>query len=75
MKVQPISNSYRNVNTNNTNRRDVNFGWFGGPMEQNIASKSSKIKDFKNTLFAIKLTLKDTIDTIFSGLFRSKNTH
>lgn len=74
MKIQAINNNIPKTNAN-INKRNVNFGWFGGPMEQNIASKSPKIKDFKNTLFAIKLTLKDTIDTIFSGLFRSKNTH
>lgn len=74
MKIQAINNNIPKTNAN-INKRNVNFGWFGGPMEQNIASKSSKIKDFKNTLFAIKLTLKETIDIIFSGLFRSKNTH
>ena len=74
MKIQAINNNIPKTNAN-INKKNVNFGWFGGPMEQNIASKSSKIKDFKNTLFAIILTLKETIDTIFSGLFRSKNTH
>ncbi len=74
MKIQAINSVMPKTNTK-ASSKNVTFGWFGGPMEQNIASKSSKIKDFKNTLFAIKLTLKDTIDTIFSGLFRSKNTH
>ena len=74
MKIQAINNNIQKTNAN-INKRNVNFGWFGGAMEQNVALKSSKIKDFKNTLFAIKPALKDTIDTIFSGLFRSKNTH
>ena len=53
MKVQPISNSYRNVNTNNTNRRDVNFGWFGGPMEPISTTQKHSIK--KSVLFANSL--------------------
>ncbi len=62
MKVQPISNSYRNVNTNNTNRRDVNFGWFGGPMEPISTTQKYSIK--KSVLFAnsfIKDVIKDVI--------------
>lgn len=62
MKVQPISNSYRNVNTNNTNRRDVNFGWFGGPMEPISTIQKHSIK--KSVLFAnsfIKDVIKDVI--------------
>lgn len=59
MKVQPISNSYRNVNTN---RRDVNFGWFGGPMEPISTTQKHSIK--KSVLFAnsfIKDVIKDVI--------------
>lgn len=62
MKVQPISNSYRNINTNNTNRRDVNFGWFGGPMEPISTTQKHSIK--KSVLFAnsfIKDVIKDVI--------------
>lgn len=62
MKVQPISNSYRNVNTNNTNRRDVNFGWFGGSMEPISTTQKHSIK--KSVLFAnsfIKDVIKDVI--------------
>lgn len=62
MKVQPISNSYRNVNANNTNRRDVNFGWFGGPMEPISTTQKHSIK--KSVLFAnsfIKDVIKDVI--------------
>lgn len=55
MKVQPISNSYRNVNTN---RRDVNFGWFGGPMEPISTTQKHSIK--KSILFANSL-IKDVI--------------
>ncbi len=55
MKVQPISNSYRNVNTN---RRDVNFGWFGGPMEPISTTQKHSIK--KSVLFANSL-IKDVI--------------
>ena len=58
MKVQPISNSYRNVNTNNTNRRDVTFGWCGGPMDSISTTQKHSIK--KSVLFANSL-IKDVI--------------
>ena len=33
MKIQAINNTAPNTNVN---KRNLNFGWFGGPMEQNV---------------------------------------
>lgn len=74
MKIQAINNNIQKTNAN-INKRNVNFGWFGGPMEQNIASKTSRIKDFKYTMFAIGAVLKETFDKIFTKSFWFKNTH
>ena len=70
MKVQPISNSYRNVNANNTNRRDVNFGWFGGPMEPISTTQKHSIK--KSVLFANSL-IKDFANSLIKDVILNKN--
>ena len=58
MKVQPISNSYRNINTN---RKDINFGWFGGPMEPISTTPKYSIK--KSVLYA-KIYAKSFIEDV-----------
>ena len=72
MKIQAINNTAPNTNVN---KRHLNFGWFGGPMEQNITSKTSRIKNFKYTMFAIGALLKEAFCKIFTKSFWFKNTH
>ena len=74
MKIQAINNNIQKTNAN-INKRNVNFGWFGGPMEQNITSKTSRIKNFKYTMFAIGALLKEAFCKIFTKSFWFKNTH
>lgn len=74
MKIQAINNNIPKTNAN-INKRNVNFGWVGGPMGQNITSKNSRIKDFKSTMLAIGALLKEAFDKIFTKSFWFKNTH